>query len=611
MKGMSKRIYKKRLECLVWACIIALFFTMYHRKIADAGSIHVGNGDSTLVTLSQNTEDRPRGSFIQDTGQCNSEVFAYDRQSGESSQSGATRRGRRFIARESQEITEDIYEQRGDNQPESAWPIVVNNPGQEHTFHTYTDIDWVYFFGHEGYEYDMKAYVIEECNLAECDLFECNPFITLSLADPNGEILTNGELPIQDLYCYLHWECPKDGYYFLKIELTSKYPGGETIYTLSVEDDHKATLTGYTRGRVINSKGEGVNGVRVNIVSSGEIIEETKTGSIEGVLNNTLNQSMIDGWYYFLFIPYGVYEIIVTEDDPNIIVPGDDPNIILKRITNVHIAEFDVNKIEDIVLDLPSSEFDAVSSCEIAYTQYQNKKQDNYPVSEDKDGEGATNLEEFQFGTDPDNPQEMPWQIKLPGGWSMVSIPLIPDPLKPQSASVSKLFPGAQVVYAYEKGLGYKRVKETDELKEGRGYWVLLKEKKTCSLTGKPVHYHTLSVKEDGWAMIGGCTYEARVSADSCHIGAIYGYDQETGYHQVAGSVHPEPGDDPEHGEFPESREDTELGEYPEPGDDSDHGEDTKSVKNPEHEEFLVPERGYWILLNGISGQCKLTVETN
>lgn len=430
------------------------------------------------------------------------------------------------------DIYKDIYEE--DDHPWQSWPIVVNTTSHQlHTFHNINDVDWVYFYGHAGNEYEIKAY-------------PCDTFINLSLTDPNGKILTSETgNPIQTI-CYLPWLCKKDDYYCLKIEPSLELPeGGEYYLTIEYE---QAASPASVLGRVVNTKGEGLNGLRVNFISSGKKYS-TLTGSLQNVRRNNLDLLKINGWYFILNLVSGVYDLILTEDDPN---------IILKEAPSVLIESYQINKIKDIVIHYNGHEADAVSSFDLVYTQYQNEKVKNYPVWEDKDGDGSTNLDEFLGGTDPDDPNNTSRDIYIPGGWSMISIPLISV-----NTSITGLFNDAVVMYEYENGLGYKRVEKADDLKAKKGYWILLLEGKNYNLTGQPVQYHTLSLNKDGWNMIGGCTSPARSSTEGCHIDVIYGYKQEAGYEQIPSS------------------------------------------------ECLEPGRGYWILLNGIVDKCKLRVEAN
>jgi hypothetical protein len=121
--------------------------------------------------------------------------------------------------------------------------------------------------------------------------------------------------------------------------------------------------------------------------------------------------------------------------------------------------------------------------------------------------------------------------MSLLNGWNMISLPVVPENL-----TLSSLFPDAVVVYSYEKIGGYVRVKNDDDMEAGKGYWIFLNEAKTYTLTGKPIPSHTISVNEDGWHMIGGCSSSAKTSSTNCSIGVIYGYEPGSGYIRVQGS---------------------------------------------------------------------------
>jgi hypothetical protein len=127
--------------------------------------------------------------------------------------------------------------------------------------------------------------------------------------------------------------------------------------------------------------------------------------------------------------------------------------------------------------------------------------------------------------------------LNLPKGWSMFSLPVLPA-----NQVLSELFHEARVVYGYEKGVGYVRVKEPEELKGGKGYWILFEDAQNYLMTGQPIQEYPLSVIEGGWEMIGGCTSPAQASADNANIIVIYGYVPGTGYQRVLKSENLMPG---------------------------------------------------------------------
>jgi hypothetical protein len=145
--------------------------------------------------------------------------------------------------------------------------------------------------------------------------------------------------------------------------------------------------------------------------------------------------------------------------------------------------------------------------------------------------------------------------IYLPGGWSMISLPL-----EPEDSKVSALFPDSVVIYSYKKGIGYERVKAEESLEVGKGYWILLNEAKAYTITGEIIDEHNMGV-QDEWYMIGGCSFDAQASEDNCNIDVIYKYVQGIGYQRIV-----------------------------------------------EGENFL-PGKGYWILIKDITDQASLTVQ--
>jgi hypothetical protein len=98
-------------------------------------------------------------------------------------------------------------------------------------------------------------------------------------------------------------------------------------------------------------------------------------------------------------------------------------------------------------------------------------------------------------------------RMDLTEGWSMISLPC-----KPLSAVSSDVFPGASVIYSFYRDFGYKRIKTSEELQIGRGYWILLDQNQNYNLiVDKVITEYTYPVEND-WYMIGSCTYDAKAS---------------------------------------------------------------------------------------------------
>jgi len=147
--------------------------------------------------------------------------------------------------------------------------------------------------------------------------------------------------------------------------------------------------------------------------------------------------------------------------------------------------------------------------------------------------------------------------MELMSGWNMVSLPLAPV-----DSSLSSVFPGAELVYRYEEGIGYIRVLPGENMEVGMGYWILLNEPETYNTTGGFIEEYNLTVK-NRWYMIGGCSLQAEASVYNGAIKTIYDYIPGVGYQEVPVS------------------------------------------------EELDPGKGYWILLKDIPNLTELTVSTH
>jgi hypothetical protein len=128
-------------------------------------------------------------------------------------------------------------------------------------------------------------------------------------------------------------------------------------------------------------------------------------------------------------------------------------------------------------------------------------------------------------------------RMNLPKGWSIISLSVIPDDPK-----ASALFPDAVVIYKYERDSGYVHMEGTESLEIGRGYWIKLNEGQDNPSTGQPIQSYNISLYEDGWSMIGGCTCPARAQLDNGKIIVIYQYVQGFGYQRIPASGLIEPG---------------------------------------------------------------------
>ncbi|MGA1864790.1 MAG: hypothetical protein ACMUHX_06975 [bacterium] len=116
-------------------------------------------------------------------------------------------------------------------------------------------------------------------------------------------------------------------------------------------------------------------------------------------------------------------------------------------------------------------------------------------------------------------------EISFPEGWSMISLPM-----QPNDASLSVLFPEAEVVYKFEKESGYVRVKRNEDLQIGEGYWILFNKNQSYVISGNTICSYDKTIHSNGWEMIGGCTFQARALVDNGNIKVIYSFVQGKGY---------------------------------------------------------------------------------
>jgi hypothetical protein len=201
-----------------------------------------------------------------------------------------------------------------------------------------------------------------------------------------------------------------------------------------------------------------------------------------------------------------------------------DPNKIAREIGSAALMIDDPNGLVLLVDDMSKT------------SSYQPKKEDavNYLDYSDSNSIPAA-LFSYAIGHVP-----IEIIIDLPADWSMISLPVIPD-----SKVASHLFPDANVIYRYSKGEGYVRVKEGEDLKERKGYWIQSDTNRSCSLIGQPIPLNPLPVQENGWDMIGGCTSPvkaSKTSVDNGNIEVIYGFVPGYGYKRLRASDCLEPG---------------------------------------------------------------------
>ena len=311
-----------------------------------------------------------------------------------------------------------------DDTPEEAKRVLISTSGskvspQKHSFHSPTDIDWVFFYGHDGQRYTMMATddsgetINVRLSLQDTNNPD-NPNNSNNSNDSNNSNNSNNTwVPIQSSGS-LSFNCIKDSYYYLKIEQPSNH-GGDPNYNLKVSVEQAAEYAAIL-GRVVNRNGEGVNGIRVEFApfQGNNPPPPALTGSLKKVKgernlkDNILDQTMSEGWYFAVASVSVFYDLKLASKDA--------PQTVLKRIRNIILKSNQVNHINDIVLDIQGNEQDAVSGYERVYTNFGGKY---YPPDGDNDGDGLYNMEEFLFWTNQDPDKPPTFKCFLYRGWNL------------------------------------------------------------------------------------------------------------------------------------------------------------------------------------------------
>ncbi len=321
-------------------------------------------------------------------------------------------------------IDPDSYED--DDTYSQANVIVLNDyTPQSHNFHDAEDsygdgdVDWVKFYGLSGETYKIKAY-----NLGVvCD-------VIIRLYDSNGTTLLAGPKndagPGQDEF--LEWTCPQEGVYYVKISSANTNFGENVKYDLKVYKPIGGE-PGKLIGRVTDSMDNGI----------GNAVVKASLGSTISYPNG----------YYFLVLPSGTHGVTVTADgfapaqDDVTIQAGNDTT---RNYVLGPEADTDQDGIPDSIDNCPtvanSNQLDTDGDGEGDACDLDDDGDgmpDDWEIfysldpladdaGEDSDlggGDGFTNLQEFQAGSNPRNASSYPKPIKvqLKKGFNLTALP--------------------------------------------------------------------------------------------------------------------------------------------------------------------------------------------
>ena len=182
------------------------------------------------------------------------------------------------IAKATASVGEDAFEPDEDPNSIDLYTdhlLIVNALPEIHTFFCEEttqegrDIDWVHFYAFKGHIYEIYTQ----------DLSEYGYFIQMALYDPNIRPVYEHGTPLVSNN-YIAFQCPEDGFYFLKAELASSYPQEGVEYIIGINDPGAADLTELkvevkdNIDRALYIKGQmAINGVDIEVIPNISIIK--------------------------------------------------------------------------------------------------------------------------------------------------------------------------------------------------------------------------------------------------------------------------------------------------------------------------------------------------
>ncbi len=288
-------------------------------------------------------------------------------------------------------ICSDDYEV--DDTDTQANVININDAdAQQHNFHVSGDEDWVKFYGISGETYTIEVYNVG----AHCDA-------AVEIYDSNGTLLGQ----VDDLWAGEHLSgvhetlslnpCPQDDVYYVRvIQVDSPFTAGDTGYDLKVYTPTGSDPLGLIKGTIMD-KASG-NPVEGAWITTSENISAMSNSNGSYIMSHpvpaggscTLTAEAIG---YETAIYYNVPVASGTATTRTFELNADTDND----------AIADDNDDDDDNDGMPD-DWEILHSLDPLVDD----------ASEDADDDGYTNLEEYEAGTDPQNPNSrpvkaMPW----------------------------------------------------------------------------------------------------------------------------------------------------------------------------------------------------------
>ncbi|MBN1482922.1 T9SS C-terminal target domain-containing protein [candidate division KSB1 bacterium] len=124
-------------------------------------------------------------------------------------------------------------------------------------------------------------------------------------------------------------------------------------------------------------------------------------------------------------------------------------------------------------------------------------------------------------------PVDIPTLVNKPAGWSLTSMPVWPE-----EPWLPNLFPNYQAVFYFDPQTGYQSVTDTLRANYTGGFWLNMADSSSGSIKGAPVTEYSVDLTK-GWHILGGLYNQTTMpkANPKTAIGAIFGFDQQTGYY--------------------------------------------------------------------------------
>jgi hypothetical protein len=152
----------------------------------------------------------------------------------------------------------DTYEP--DDTYDQANEIVIEGGYQIHDFKDADDEDWVYFLGHHGEPLVITSFHHQANCDTKLEVYDSDG--TTLLASANDSSAGGSE--------QLHWECPSDHVYYVRVVNANSAFGAYTYYNLAVSYPGSGAILGYINGTITDAdSGDPIVGAQIEAEGGG------------------------------------------------------------------------------------------------------------------------------------------------------------------------------------------------------------------------------------------------------------------------------------------------------------------------------------------------------